>query len=135
MAGNFDYNEAEDPQTPEERTAAAARSGSPNPESSVWDSDEALEGLKMERAVQGDEDAETQTKRLLKEAGPAAAASIIHIALHSANDNTRLNAAKYITDKFYDDGAGNAAAAWEDLVANVIDTAELVANMPQNPGN
>ena len=68
----------------------------------LWDSDEAIESLKMERALHTDETNENLTRRLLEEAAPSAAQSIIHMALHSANDNTRLRAATYITDKLLD---------------------------------
>ena len=97
----------------------------------VWSSEDAFETLRMERTVHPDETPEQMTKRILEQAGPAAATSIVHIALHSTNDNTRLNAAKYITDLVYADDSGKAKAPWEDLVAEVISQAELHANVGQ----
>jgi len=113
-----------------DRTEAASRAGAPGgPEQSLWDSDDALSSLKMERTVQGDETPTDQTKRMLEEAGPMAAASIIHVALHSANDNTRLSAARYIVDFNREAGVGEGIY-WESLVADVIGNAELLANRP-----
>jgi len=112
------------------RTEAASRAGAPGgPEQSLWDSDDALDSLRMERSVQGDEAPADQTKRMLEEAGPMAAASIIHIALHSANDNTRLSASRYIIDFNRESGIGEGNY-WEKLVADVIGDAELLANQP-----
>ena len=107
-----------------------SRHGAPDP-SNIWDSDEALDSIKMEKAVHPDRTPEQMTKELLEQAGPAAAASIIHIALHSANDNTRLSAARYITDKMYDDSSATSKPAWEELVADIVSNAEILANAPQ----
>jgi hypothetical protein len=77
-----------------------------DPTDPKWDSDEALENLKMERQVNPDLDNERLTKKLFDEASPLAAQTIINLALHGTNENTRLNAARYITDKVYDGDGG-----------------------------
>jgi hypothetical protein len=118
-----------------DRTRAASESGHPgDPESSVWDSDDAFESLKMERSVQGDEKPDEMAMRILKEAAPMAAASIVHIALHSANDNTRLAAGRYVVDLAREADV-NGQEGWESLVADVVSSAELMANAPQRPGS
>ena len=99
--------------------------------SSLWDNDAAFDSLKMERAVRPDETPEQMTRRLLEQAAPQAALSIIQIALSSSNDNTRFKAASYITDKIYDDTAAATKAKWEDLVGDVVDQAEMYANKPE----
>jgi hypothetical protein len=127
--GPSDEPEERDPYDYLDRTAKAAAAGHTSPDESLWSSDEALDALRMERTVHGNETPVEQTNRMLRDAGPMAAASIINIALHSANDNTRFNAAKYITDWSREtEGAGGAA--WEDLVAEAISKAEVFANAP-----
>ena len=116
-----------------DRTRAASESGHPGaPEDSVWDSDDAFESLKMERSVQGDEKPDEMAMRILKEAAPMAAASIVHIALHSGNDNTRLAAGRYIVDIAREVDA-TGVEGWEAMVADVVSSAELMANSPQRP--
>lgn len=94
----------------------------------IWDSAEAIESLKMERSVHPEETNETLTKRILEQAAPMAAQSIVHLALHSTNDNTRLNAAKYVTDRLLDAETESGKAVWERMMAEVISDAELHAN-------
>lgn len=111
-----DYNDATPDDTGDEQ------------ESRFWDSDEALADLKMEQAVHGDESHEQMAMRLLREAAPQAAMSIIYVAMHSANDNTRLAASRYIIDKSTDDGTNGAKQTWEDMVGDVVSSAEMFAN-------
>jgi hypothetical protein len=100
-----------------------------DPTDPKWDSDEALESLKMERSVRGDLTNTDLTKKLLEEAGPQAAMSIIHIALHGTNENTRLNAAKYVTDNLIaEGGSGAGKQGWEALIGDTISEAEVHAN-------
>jgi hypothetical protein len=82
----------------------------------------------MERDVSGDMTNEALTRKMLEEAGPGAAASIVHLAMHATNENTRLNAARYVTDNLINEGATNAKQKWEDLVGDAISDAELHAN-------
>lgn len=104
-----------------------------DPSDPQWDSDEALESLKMERSIKPEESNEQLTRRLLEEAGPLAAQSIIHLALHANNENTRLNASKYVTDTLIGaDASGPAKQKWEDLVGEAISEAEVYANQDAN---
>ena len=99
--------------------------------SSLWDSDDAIAALKMERIVTGDSETNEQlTKRILEQAGPLAAQRIVHIAAHGTNENTALRAATYITDLVYGDDSGRASkATWELFVAEAVSQAELHANV------
>jgi hypothetical protein len=87
-----------------------------------------LEALKMERDVHPHESNAEFARRLLNEAAPKAAISIIHIALHGLNENTRFNAAKYISDITLNDDTSAAKEGWEALVGDVISKAEILAN-------
>lgn len=101
-----------------------------DPNDPRWDSDEALQNLKMEKTLRPDETYEELTRRLLEEASPQAAQSIIHLALHGTNENTRLNAAKYITDSLIgNDANGPTKQKWEELVADAVSDAEVHANV------
>lgn len=99
-----------------------------DPEDPRWDSDAALENLRMERSVRTDLNNEQLTRQILEEAGPQAAMSIIHLALHATNENTRLNASKYVTDNLINEGAASTKAKWEDLVGEAVSEAEVFAN-------
>ena len=110
---------------PEDSTPDPTGNDAPTGE---WDSDDALSFLKMEKSVQGDESNEALTKRLLEEAAPVAAMSIINLARSSGNDNTRLNASKYIIDTLLTDQNVGGKQPWEDMMADMVDQAELLAN-------
>jgi hypothetical protein len=105
----------------------------PPSESELWDSDEALESLKLERQYNPDETDQDLTKRLLTEAGPLAARSIINLAQHAANENTRLNASKYIADVVREVEAGTTGASWEQILGAAVTQVEEHAN--QGSGN
>ena len=64
-----------------------------------WDSDEALEAMKMERAMRPEETDAELAQRIFKEAAPQAATGIVHLAFHGVNENTRLNAQKYVVER------------------------------------
>jgi hypothetical protein len=99
-----------------------------DPEDPKWDSDQALDAVKMERSLNGDLSDEDLTRKILAQAGPQAAQSIVHLAIHGTNENTRLNAARYVTDSLINEGATSTRAKWEDLVGEVVSSAELHAN-------
>lgn len=124
--------ENEEPERDEDfldRTRRASDAGgSARADDNPWDSADALESLRMEQSVRPDETPEQMAKRILQEAAPMAAQRMVHIAMHSANDNTSLNASKYITDLVYSDDSGKVKAPWEELMAEVIDQMELEAN-------
>jgi len=64
-----------------------------------WDSDKALEAMKMERVIHPEETDEALTQRIFKEAAPQAATGIVHTAFHGVNENTRFNAQKYVVER------------------------------------
>jgi hypothetical protein len=64
-----------------------------------WDPDEALSNLEAERKAFDDEAPEDRTRRLFKENADGAAMSIVHLAHHAVNENVRLKAAQYVTDR------------------------------------
>lgn len=98
--------------------------------SDYWDSDEALEFLKADRMVNPYEAMSTEqhTRKLLEDAAPLAAMSIINLAKSSGNDNTRLNAAKYIVDFQLQDQGANGKAKWEDMLGSIISEEEILGN-------
>jgi hypothetical protein len=135
MSDEFDFDDfiEDDAPTPslESTSSTSSTASSESITSSqpkYWDSDEALEALKMERAVNTDETNEQLTRRILEESGPAAAYSIVHIALHGTNENTRLRASQYVTDFVTGDDSSSNRQTWEDLVGDVVSKAELFAN-------
>jgi hypothetical protein len=103
------------------------------PPSGDWDTDEALAQLKMEKMVNPTESLtdEGLALKLLNEAAPLAAKSIVQVALHSPNDNTRLNASKYIIDVVREGSVGGKSKL-EELLGDVVDQAELYANDSAN---
>lgn len=64
-----------------------------------WVPDDALEGMIMERTFHPDESNPKTVKRLMDENAPVVAMSIIHLALHSNSERTRLDAGRYIMDR------------------------------------
>ena len=79
-----------------------------------WDADEALSALEMESSVHGSEsDAECAT-RILCENTPRAVLAIVHLAQHSANEQTRLRAAQYVVDRVLGRIGENNPAGNED---------------------
>ena len=101
--------------------------GQDGPPSGAWDSDEALQFLTMEKSVHEDSGNEALTKRLLTEAAPMAAVSIINLSRSSGNDNTRLAASKYIVDRLLD-GDGGEDDPLASLIGDVVKKAEEFAN-------
>jgi len=95
---------------------------------SLWDSDAALDSLKLEREFSPNESDEERTKRILVQAGPQAAMSIVQLAMHATNENTRLNAAKYVTDVARDIVSDTIGASWETILAGAIKQVEEHAN-------
>ena len=123
-----EFDPDEEP-SPDEATYHAADEGTPT--ESPWDSDDAVDSLRMERTIYNESN-EQLTKRLLEEAGPMAAKAILHIAMHDSNGNTRLRAATYIVDRAYgDDSSKSGKALWEQMVGDVVSDAELHANQGQ----
>jgi len=107
-----------------------------------WNADTALDFLVMERAVNPSESTEEMARRLFHENLPTAVASIVHTAIHSPNEKTRLDASKYVVERVLgkigmeqpDDGK----SPWESLLANVVtsgtNAAENFANQAAPAG-
>lgn len=121
-----DYDGPEDSASEPEGEPTPGK-GQDGPPSGEWDSDEALSFLTMEKSVHNDTDNEAMTKRLLTEAAPMAALSIINLSRSSANDNTRLAASKYIVDTLLQ-GDGGEEDPLMGLVGAVVKKAEEFAN-------
>lgn len=101
------------------------------PDDSYWDSDEALESVKMERTINPHETNAQLAKRLFDEAAPGAAMTLVHLARHATNENTRLNAAKYVTERVLgrvDGDEAGEATPLESLLQEFHDTLENHAN-------
>lgn len=97
-----------------------------------WNVEQALADAVTEKEM-GIADYGTQTRRHLEQAAPAAARSIINLALYSTTEKTRLDAAKYIVDRqlgrIGDEKIDSAALQpLEALLADVVTTAERLAN-------
>jgi len=65
----------------------------------AWIPDSAIEGLAMERDAHPSESDIELTRRQFRESSPAAAASIVHLALYSAVEKVRLDASKYVVER------------------------------------
>jgi hypothetical protein len=86
-----------------------------------WVSDDDIEALGLEKAVHGDESMTALAERMLVEAAPMAARTIVHLATNpGTNDRVRLTAAQYIMDRTCGKiGEGNknedGKAVWDDV--------------------
>jgi hypothetical protein len=98
-----------------------------------WIPERALEALRMERTVTpiNDESNEDLSRRIFRDNAPAAATSIVHIAIHGQNERTRLAAAQYVSDRVLgkpgDDSFG-ADNPIKEFIADVVKKAEDFAN-------
>ena len=93
-----------------------------------WVADEALASLVSERQVHPEETEEQLTRRLFRENSANAALGIIHIAVHGANERTRLDASKYVIErvlgKVGDDAFQAEKSPLESLMEGVLQQAE-----------
>lgn len=121
-----DFNGPED-SADEPKGDPTPGTGQDGPPSGQWDSDEALSFLTMEKSVHEDQNNEQMTRRLLTEAAPMAALSIINLSRNSSNDNTRLAASKYIVDTLIA-GDGGEDDPLAQLIGEVVKKAESFAN-------
>jgi len=105
---------------------------SPNPDgepSHEWDSDEALEFLQEERTVFGDGMTNVElTRKLIEDAAPMAAVSMIHLSRHAVNENTRMNASKWVVEMATNIETEDGKAAWEKMLPDVVHEAEKIAH-------
>lgn len=64
-----------------------------------WIPDAAIEGLKMERDLHPEKSNIEFTRELFRQNAPAAAASIVHLAIHSPNEKVRSDNARYVIER------------------------------------
>jgi hypothetical protein len=64
-----------------------------------WNVDEALASLADETLLMDEGDSRATVKRIFREAGPAAAAAVVHVAKFSTNEKNRLQAAQYVVER------------------------------------
>jgi hypothetical protein len=96
-----------------------------------WNADEALKSLAQESQLLDADDKNATAKRLFREAGPTAAAAIVHIAQYGDNERLRLDAARYITERNLGKVGGEDAGGdpLEELLASVVkDEDAAIAN-------
>lgn len=96
-----------------------------------WDVEAALQDAVKNQTLLN-QSYEDQTRNVIEEAAPAAAQSICGLALYSTNERIRLDAAKYVCDRVLgrigDEKQSGATAPLEALLADVVQTAETLAN-------
>lgn len=89
--------------------------------------DDMLARLSHERQVM-DLDLVAQTKKLLQEAGPAAALNIVTMANGAQNENVRYNANKFIVERLLDPENEGGKGVLEDMLGDLVKSAETIAN-------
>jgi hypothetical protein len=102
--------------------------------SDSWVPDDALAALNMERQLNPSETEEQLARRLLREALPRSAASIIHMATHSYNERVRLDASKYVVERTMGrigDNFEGDVNPWEKLFNDIMNAP---ANRPEPLG-
>lgn len=97
----------------------------------AWLPEDAQEAMMLEAQMHPDETDEARARRVLREAGPAAAVAIVHVAQYGESSRVRLDASKYIIDrllgKIGDDGEGEVDPV-ELLLRGTIKDVEAYAN-------
>jgi hypothetical protein len=130
IEANSEQGPVNGPTNGPESSEPAPYSASKRP-ASYWDSDEAFAAVKMEKTVNPHESNASLTRRLFEEAAPQAALTLVHLAQHATNENTRMNAAKYVTErvlgKIGDDTEGTSTPL-ESLLEEMHQTIENHAN-------
>jgi len=64
----------------------------------AWCPKEALENLKLERAVYPEKTDAEMAREILMRGAPIAAASVVHLSAHAKTENVRFAASRYIVD-------------------------------------
>ena len=107
----------------DERPQRERRKGSGEPYDEDWLPEAALKGLAEEALVNPSETSDELATRLFRENAPIAAMSIIQLAKGALNENTRLRAAQYVTDRVLGPAAnphpGDKGNPWDDLLATI----------------
>lgn len=113
-----------------EDTRHERRKGSGEPYDEEWLPAAALQGLEHERLVNPSESTEELATRLFRENAPVAAMSIIQLAKGALNENTRLRAAQYVTDRVLgpanNPNPGEKGNPWDDLLKDITRDNEVV---------
>lgn len=79
----------------------------------------------LERAVYRDETEEQMARRIFRQALPAAASSIVDIAMNSQNDRTKLDASKYIVERNLGKVGDDAAFVGDNALAELVKGLEI----------
>jgi hypothetical protein len=98
-----------------------------------WVPDEQLKALVMERTVHDEESQEDLSRRMLREAAPAAASSIVHAAIYGSTEKTRVDASKYVLERVLGPAGSNVGETnpVRDLLEGLVRDAEQHANQGQ----
>lgn len=64
-----------------------------------WDANDALDSFVTERTLNQDETVREYSRRVIRENMPLVTKSMVHLALHSKSERTRLDAGKYLMDR------------------------------------
>lgn len=93
----------------------------------TWVPDDVIAGLAMERQMFAEETEETSVRKIFRLNAPAAAAAVVHIALHGSNERLRLDASKYVVERVIgrvgDDVYGETNPV-DDFISSVIQYTE-----------
>jgi hypothetical protein len=93
-----------------------------------WDPDQALANMTMEKTLEGLDNNIAVAKRLFEENLPLSVMSICHLAVNSANEGIRFNAAKYVVDRTMGPADKSATPdgheAWKAVFDSVLTEAE-----------
>jgi len=97
--------------------------------SNEWDPEKVDEFLKMERSVSPEAEISNidLTRKLIEQAAPHAAMSMIHLSRHAVNENTKMNASKWVVEFATQIETEDGKAAWEKLLPSIVDEAEQIA--------
>lgn len=93
-----------------------------------WDPADAIEQLKNETILVDDGDERQTAERIFKQGAPIAAMSVVHLAQHATSEHTRLQAAKYVTDRVLGGIISSDGASDKDPFADFLKKVEAAAN-------
>jgi hypothetical protein len=93
-----------------------------------WDPEKVDDFLKMERSVNPTDVLSNVelTRQLIEQAAPHAAMSMIHLARHAVNENTKANCAKWVVEFASQIETEDGKAAWEKFLPDVVAEAEKI---------
>jgi len=89
----------DDPEVWAERVRQSSEGPTEEELSREWVSDEALAALVDDKSSSPATSDQELARKVLQEGAPAAAKAVVHLALHSASENTRFRAAQYVLDR------------------------------------